>query len=221
MALVAFPGARPDDGAAGRDLDRGEVGDGAELGDGADELLVDRFGRAQRAQQGRDRGARVLAHGLLADVTADLLVAGQLLGDLEQRDRLVVPDPVGNVVEIRGRVAHARALEQRGDRLLARDAAHVAQQRARHRARDLSQGRTVGPSRLGSGGFCAHAASIGGCARTCESNYLKFGLPFPGPSAEIRRRAPRARPNQLESGVRGYPAPRWRFRTPSPTPRRW
>jgi hypothetical protein len=141
----AVAGPRAHDGAAGPDLDRDHLRDGAELRDRQGQLLEDRLRRAERAEQRRHGGAGVLAHEQLAHAAADLILAGDLGGELEEGHGLVVPDPVGDVVEVLRRVRHARALEQLGDGVVAGRGADVAQQRARHRAGDLPRLRAGAP----------------------------------------------------------------------------
>ena len=60
----------------------------------------------------------MLAERVLVEAAPDVLVAEDLLGGLEQADRLAVPDPVADFLEEVGGVVDAGARDDLVDRLL-------------------------------------------------------------------------------------------------------
>ena len=137
-ALEARPGPRPHNGASRTCLERFEVGHGAEFRGRPCDLLEHSLGRSQRSQDGRDLGPRVAAHGLLADVSRERLIAGLRYPGFEQGRRLREGDPVVRVFEIGEIAVSTRAPEHGRNSPIAAVLARHAQQGARHRAADLA-----------------------------------------------------------------------------------
>ena len=137
QAREALAGLRPEHGAAGADLDRLELGGGAELGGRLRDGLQDRLHRAQRAQQRGDLLAGVLADHLLAHPSCEGGVAGDLHSGSQQCARLVLGDPVVEVFEVRGLAPARGLLEQLRDGGVAPCATHELQRDGAHRAGDV------------------------------------------------------------------------------------
>ena len=79
----------------------------------------------------------MLAHGVLADATGEVGIAGDARAGLQQRHRLVERDPVLRGVEVVGAARGSGVGQQLLHRRVAAGGAHEPQEDARHRAADV------------------------------------------------------------------------------------
>jgi hypothetical protein len=143
VAGEAGVGGRADDGAAGVHLDGLQRGDRAEAVRGDRHLAQERLGRSQRAQRGGGHRRAQRLDGVGADVEGEVLLAGDRGARFEERDGLVVGEPVGDVGEVLDGARAARIAQQPAHRLAPGDARHAGDQRRRERAAEVVAVREV------------------------------------------------------------------------------
>ncbi len=143
LAEVRVPGqagrrARSEDGVVVADLgrlQRGHRGEGVRSHRQASHQLG---GRAECPEPDGGLGSPVLADHALADVQGDVGVPGHLRGRRHQRDRLVVGDPGGGVLELVGLAALAAGGQDSGHTGVAGRRADVTDDDPGHRPRHLA-----------------------------------------------------------------------------------
>ncbi len=128
---------------AGAAIDHLERAHGRVLLGGDGDRAVDRLRRPERPQQGRDRRRAEAATGLLADRLRECRVMGHHRAGPQERDRLVVGDPVGDVAEVHASTAAARTAQQRLDGDVPTGFMHPRDHDRRQRAREVVAGRSV------------------------------------------------------------------------------